>query len=259
MPAARATPKRRPTPGSPVTPALGDPTSSGGLHLLCLAASAPASPAAPSAHPRPYAFAHPLPHAVPAALPHAVTGLPGGMPPAGARFAFAPYMQPGGLLPAYTYAVYPPPASAPARPAGRRVKGPWRAEEDALLTSLVGRFGARRWTAIAGHIPGRTGKQARERWLNQLSPGLAKRAWSAAEDRIVMDAHARLGNRWSEIAKLLEGRTDNAVKNRFNTTIRRQISEVSRAQRARAPAGVKKRRAGTPEAGGKKVAVAAQG
>lgn len=88
-------------------------------------------------------------------------------------------------------------------------------------------MGARRWTVIASHIPGRTGKQARERWLNQLSPDLAKRAWTPEEDRVVMQAHARLGNRWSEIAKLLKGRTDNATKNRFNTTIRRQISELS--------------------------------
>lgn len=114
----------------------------------------------------------------------------------------------------------------------RKVKGPWRPEEDKLLTELVSRYGARRWTAIAAHIPGRTGKQARERWLNQLSPDLAKRAWSPEEDRIVMQAHAELGNRWSEIAKRLDGRTDNAVKNRFNTTIRRQISELSSATRA---------------------------
>lgn len=109
----------------------------------------------------------------------------------------------------------------------RKVKGPWRPEEDKILTELVSRLGARRWTIIASHIPGRTGKQARERWLNQLSPDLAKRAWSPEEDRIVMQAHARLGNRWSEIAKLLKGRTDNATKNRFNTTIRRQISEMA--------------------------------
>lgn len=109
----------------------------------------------------------------------------------------------------------------------QKVKGPWRPEEDAILTQLVAKLGPRRWTVIASHIPGRTGKQARERWLNQLSPDLVKRPWTAEEDRIVMQAHARLGNRWSEIAKLLKGRTDNATKNRFNTTIRRQISEMA--------------------------------
>lgn len=108
----------------------------------------------------------------------------------------------------------------------RKVKGPWRPEEDAILSQLVTKLGPRRWTLIASHIAGRTGKQARERWLNQLSPDLEKRPWTAEEDQIVMEAHARLGNRWSEIAKLLKGRTDNATKNRFNTTIRRRISEL---------------------------------
>lgn len=122
----------------------------------------------------------------------------------------------------------PMPSTSPTTPVlVRKVKGPWRPEEDAILTQLVAKFGPRRWTVIASHIPGRTGKQARERWLNQLSPDLAKRPWTPEEDRIVMEAHARLGNRWSEIAKLLKGRTDNATKNRFNTTIRRQISEMA--------------------------------
>lgn len=108
-----------------------------------------------------------------------------------------------------------------------RVKGPWRAEEDRLLCDLVEKFGPRRWTAIASFIAGRTGKQSRERWLNHLNPHLSKRPWTEEEDKIIMKAHRDLGNKWSEIAKLLNGRTDNSVKNRFNTTIRRQISEYS--------------------------------
>uniref|UniRef100_A0A7S0ZEJ7 Uncharacterized protein n=1 Tax=Timspurckia oligopyrenoides TaxID=708627 RepID=A0A7S0ZEJ7_9RHOD len=107
---------------------------------------------------------------------------------------------------------------------GSRIKGPWRSDEDEVLKSLVEKMGPRRWSLIALHIPGRTGKQARERWLNQLSPALNKIPWTAAEDLIIVEGHARLGNKWSEIAKLLKGRSDNAVKNRFNSTIRKQLS-----------------------------------
>lgn len=76
---------------------------------------------------------------------------------------------------------------------------------------------------MAARLPGRTGKQARERWLNQLRPGVRKKGWRMCDDRVILTAHARVGNRWSGIAPMLGGRTDNAVKNRFNSTLRRGV------------------------------------
>jgi hypothetical protein len=73
----------------------------------------------------------------------------------------------------------------------------------------------------------RTGKQCRERWLNQLSPEVRKDSWTEEEDRIILDAHSRLGNKWVAISKLLEGRPANAVKNRWNSTLHRRFSNGS--------------------------------
>ncbi|WVZ49028.1 hypothetical protein U9M48_000410 [Paspalum notatum var. saurae] len=105
-------------------------------------------------------------------------------------------------------------------------KGPWTEQEDMQLVCTVRLFGDRRWDFIA-QVSGlnRTGKSCRLRWVNYLHPGLKHGRMSPQEERLIIELHARWGNRWSRIARRLPGRTDNEIKNYWRTHMRKRAQE----------------------------------
>ncbi|XP_022680418.1 transcription factor MYB88 isoform X2 [Setaria italica] len=101
----------------------------------------------------------------------------------------------------------------------------WSAEEDSVLRAQIALHGTDNWTIIAAQFKDKTARQCRRRWYNYLNSECKKGGWSREEDMLLCEAQKLLGNRWTEIAKVVSGRTDNAVKNRFSTLCKRRAKD----------------------------------
>ncbi|KAL6616259.1 hypothetical protein ACP70R_038529 [Stipagrostis hirtigluma subsp. patula] len=101
-------------------------------------------------------------------------------------------------------------------------KGPWTSAEDAILVDYVKKHGEGNWNAVQKNTGlFRCGKSCRLRWANHLRPNLKKGAFTPEEERLIIQLHAKMGNKWARMAAHLAGRTDNEIKNYWNTRIKR--------------------------------------
>ncbi|KAH6814844.1 hypothetical protein C2S51_023862 [Perilla frutescens var. frutescens] len=102
-------------------------------------------------------------------------------------------------------------------------KGPWTSAEDSILVEYVKKHGEGNWNAVQKHTGlARCGKSCRLRWANHLRPNLKKGAFTSEEERLIIELHAKMGNKWARMAAHLPGRTDNEIKNYWNTRIKRR-------------------------------------
>ena len=104
---------------------------------------------------------------------------------------------------------------------------PWSEEEDKSIKTLVSKYGTGNWTLISNEMgQNRSGKQCRERWYNQLKPNVKKNNWTNEEENILFTKHMQFGNKWSDIASFLPGRTLNDIKNHFYSKLRKFIRKI---------------------------------
>ncbi|KAI4351760.1 hypothetical protein L6164_006082 [Bauhinia variegata] len=110
-------------------------------------------------------------------------------------------------------------------------KGAWTPEEDEALVQYINKHGHGSWRTVpkeAGLL--RCGKSCRLRWINYLRPDIKRGPFTAEEDNTIIQLHAILGNRWAAIASQLPGRTDNEIKNYWNTHLKKRFHPPGHAR-----------------------------
>ncbi|CAH8381202.1 unnamed protein product [Eruca vesicaria subsp. sativa] len=104
-------------------------------------------------------------------------------------------------------------------------KGEWTAEEDQKLVAYIHEHGICDWRSLPQRAGlQRCGKSCRLRWLNYLRPGIKRGKFTPQEEEEIIKLHADLGNRWAAIAKQMENRTDNDIKNHWNSCLKKRLS-----------------------------------
>ncbi|CAD8054622.1 unnamed protein product [Paramecium sonneborni] len=104
-----------------------------------------------------------------------------------------------------------------------RSRRQWTEEEDQKVLNLIKKFG-KNWKAIENHMYGRNGKQIRERFINKLDQTINHNAFTLEEDEKIVNLYLNMGPKWSEISKLLKGRPENMIKNRFYSHIKKHYN-----------------------------------
>jgi hypothetical protein len=120
------------------------------------------------------------------------------------------------------------------------MKGVFTPEEDQAIVDFVSQKGIHAWPKVRSVLPHRTPKQCRERWFNNLSPGVSKGPWTPEEDAIIYRLYTEHGAKWALIAQAVSGRTDNAVKNRWNASISKRLHTDEHGEQVLIPGKMRK-------------------
>lgn len=116
--------------------------------------------------------------------------------------------------------------STPSSPEQSTLRKRFTPNEDMLLKTIVMR-GMMSWDEIAKYLPGRTGRQCRDRYNNYLSKTVVHKNWTKEEDQIIIEKYRQYGPRWTVISNFLDSRSGNNVKNRWYKYILKRQSDIT--------------------------------